>query len=293
MRINPDRPKDEPTPSMQFGSALHAAVLEPNAFLDRYACAINPEEYPGMLDTMEELRGWLKEHGVQPKGTRKEEVIAQVRLVTPEVPIFAVLKAQHAAENQGKVIFSVEDWARIYACAKALRDEPALQKLLSDPAGQFEVKLSAVEPETGVLLRSKQDWVTQGWTLDLKTFVQKRDKSLDRSIADAIYYEDYLRQAWVYTTIRQLQPGASQKAPPSFALAFVESDPPHEVRIRVLRPTTGGEANVYWMRSQAKAMALIRLYANCVRIFGTDPWRSPQEMDPLIDDEMPQLSFER
>lgn len=294
LHINPDRPVEEPTPFMQFGSALHCAILEPDEFLSRYACAVNLTDYPEPpLDTIEQLRAWLRDKGHKPEGTRKAQVIEQVLTVDPSVKIMQVIEEEHAARHRGKVIFSVEDWTRLYACARAVLAEPEVEKLLSDPTGRAEVPMTATDPDTGVLIRTKMDWITARSTVEFKTFTQKRGKSIDRSIADAIYYEDYTRQGYVYTRIRSWQPEFAGKAPPDFIVVFVESEPPHEVRIRVLRSTTGGQPNIYWERSRIQVDALTRLYASCMRTYGDKPWRAAQGLDPLIDEEIPQLAFDR
>ncbi len=287
LHINPNRPLIEPTREMQIGQALHCAVLEPAKFDQRYACELIPPD--DCLDTMEDLRSFLRERGVTPKGTRKAEVIAQVQAVRPSAPILDTLKAQHAAQNEGRMIFCVDDWARIQGCAKALVQEPRIIEVLEQ--GESEKAFFATDPETGVHLKAKMDWVTPKLTLDLKTFQQKRSKSLDQSVADAIWFEGYYVQAYFYTMLRQLQPGANRKDPPDFLIAFVESEEPHEVRLKVLRPTTAGEPSLYWMQARTHVQRMIRLYAACIERYGNKPWRSEQKVDPLMDEDLKQLAW--
>lgn len=301
LHINPDRPADEPTPAMQFGSAVHCAVLEPDAFLDRYACELVAEDYPGCLTTMEDMRQWLKDHGISPNGTRKAEIAAQVQAVDSSVPIMDVLERQHAAENAGKVVFKAADWKRIHGAAQALLNEPRIQAILA--AGQPEVSMFATDPETGVRLKARMDWVTPRLTLDVKTFSQQRGKSIDKSVTDAIWYEGYHKQGYLYSTIRTLQPGVDRRgsgptarasAIPPFVLAFVESEEPHEVRIRELRPMDGGSVSMLWERARFEVHDLIRCYADCVKRFGLEKsWRYAQEVEPLYDEDIPQLAFSR
>lgn len=273
--LNPARVPEEPTAEMQLGTALHCAMLEPLAFHDRFACELEPPE--GTLDTMDELRQWLRDNGVAPKGTRKADVIGQVQMVNRHQPILEVLKAQHAAQHAGKVVFKAGDWLRIYHCSDALRAEPVAMEILS--IGECEVALSAPEPTTGVLLKGKLDWLNPGVTLDIKTF-SSRGKSIDRTVADAIYYNDYVRQAYIYSLLR----GGSY----DHVLAFVESEPPHEVRIKVLRPGN----SLYWQKARAEVIQLCRLYAECQERFGDKkPWREPRELEPLQDEEMPGLVY--
>lgn len=286
LHINPNRPVDEPTPAMKIGTALHCALLEPTKFDSRFACSIQREDH--WLVTVEDIRTWLKDHSQTPKGTKKDGLITQALDHDPKVMIFDVEEKVYAAANEGKTILHPDDWARVHGMAAALRNEEALAQILE--AGEPEVSMFAPDPETGVLLKSRMDWVTPAKTLDVKTFSQMRGKSIDKSVADAIYYEKYYRTAYFYTQIRVLQESAPPKRP-DFVLAFVESEEPFEVRLRVLRPTTAGQPNLYWMRAQQEVTYLIRRYSDYVTQYGLDPWRDEQRIDPLLDDEIPQMSY--
>jgi hypothetical protein len=286
LNLNPERPKDEPTPAMQFGSAVHCAVLEPESFLARYACEVAAADYPGCLVSMDDLRQFLRDNGFTPRGTRKTEVVEQVQGVDSRVPILEVIERRHAAANQGKVLFKREDWKRIYDAAESLRSEPRLAAILKE--GRAEVPMFVKDPETGVLLKAKMDWVTSSLLLDLKTFSQTRGKSIDRSVTDAIWYEGYYRQAYLYSMIR----GWPKTWSGEFVIAFVEAEPPHETRFRVLRPKTGGTANLYWERARIECRSLSRLYAECMEHFGPDkPWRYAQDIHSLADEELPGLAY--
>jgi hypothetical protein len=292
LHVNPDRKPKEETPAMIFGSALHMAVLEPERFPERYCCEVNATDYPGCLVTMEDLRGWLRDQGITPKGTRKTDVIAQV-LAQKGPPIYDLLKSAYEAENAGKTVLSKDFWYRVGNAAIALRQEPKLAELLSE--GQAEVPLTARDPETGVLLKGKLDWLSLACTVDIKTFSQMRGKSIDKTIADAIWYDRLFRQAYFYCYLRSLQPGfvkpgIAAKAPP-FILAFVEQDEPHEVRLRELRPKDCGEVNLYWERARIEVREHIQTYADYSVRFGVQPWRDACEITALMDQEMPGLAY--
>jgi hypothetical protein len=283
LHVNPDRKPKEATPAMIFGSALHMAVLEPELFPARYCCEIDASDYPGCLVTMDDLRGWLKDKGVTPKGTRKADVIAQVQ-AQGDVPILDVLQSRHAAENAGKIELSKDFWYRVGNASIALRREPEIAKILSD--GQAEVVLTATDPETGVLLKGKLDWVNPGITADIKSFSQTKRRSIDKTITDALYYEGYLHQAVFYSMLRGWPEWKGD-----FIFAFIESEPPHEVRLRSVRSRSGGEPSLYWQRSLLHIRSMIRLYADCVERFGDKPWRTDCKVDPLWDEDIPQLAW--
>lgn|ERR1022692_2044356 len=131
------------------------------------------------------------------------------------------------------------------------------------------------------------DWVTPKYTLDIKTFQEKRDMTIERTIANAIWYESYHSKMWLYTHLRELR-GEKRTTP---VLAFVESQPPHEVRFRSLGPKAQGMSMIYWTRAAADVNRLLECYSYCMRHFGERPWREPQEIEMLIDEELPGLAY--
>jgi len=285
--VNPDRVPDEPTPEMRFGQALHCAVLEPDIFDARYAREISAEDIPDCLITMDDLRTWLQSKGLSSTAKRKAELVERALAHDPNAPILDVLTERHAATHAGKTMLGSADWQRLARAATILRDEPKLIEIL-DSEGSSEAALFAADPDTGIPLKARLDWVAPNCTLDIKTFAQKRGKSIEKSVADAILYEQYYRQAYFYTWLRALN-GEPEK---DFVMAFVESEEPHETRIRVLRGKRGGNPNLFWMRAQLETRELCRAYKEHMDHFGVDrAWRYAQTIDPLADEELPGLSF--
>ncbi len=280
--LRPDREPEEPTAAMRFGSALHAAVLEPGSFDARFACEMIPPA--GALDTMDDLRGFLRENGQTPKGTRKADVIAQVQAFAPLVPICEVLSREHAAQHAGKVIFKADDWANIQGAKTALLEEPKIQEILK--TGEAEKPLFAVDADTGVRLKGLLDWDRPDLVLDLKTFTQREGKSIDQSIAADIYWRRYHHQAVFYSILKGWPQWQGD-----YVLAFVESEPPHETRIKAIRPKMGGQVAMLWERARLEIRDLIRLYRDYMDYFGPNPWRYVAEISQVDDLEIPALSF--
>lgn len=286
--INPERPAKKETPQMQFGTALHCMVLEGDAeFQRQYTHAIEETDYDGCLVTADDMREWLRARGKKASGTRKAELIQQILDVDSEAPIWSLLEERHAANTEGKHVCKKEELRRILECAEALRREPAVRAILSD--GEPEVSIFAEDPQTGVPLKGRLDWLAKDCILDLKTFTQTRGKSIDQTVSDAIWYEGYARQAYLYATIHKLVSG--RQKPLKFVMAFVESDPPHEVRIRELSPSCMAGPNLYWQRSQVEVRHFCQLWAECMDKFGTAPWRSDRKIEPLIDEEIKALAY--
>lgn len=288
--INPERPSCEPSAEQRFGTALHTLVLEgDDVFRERYACALNKEDLPNCLVTVDDLRGWLRDKGKKPEGTLKAGLIAQVQAVDPSVVIWDVICAAHREENDGKTICEPDEWARIHGAADALLSEPKLAEILRD--GEAECSIFDVDPDTQTPIKVRLDWLAPNCILDLKTFSQKRGKSIDECVADAITYEKYYRQAFFYSSVHQRATGRNK--PLKVVMAFVESDPPHEVRLRELRPTNYDIAalNVYWEKARIDVRYFCGLWRDCMIEFGDKPWRRQQRIELVHDEELRGISF--
>ncbi len=280
--VRPDREERPPTPEMIIGSALHCAVLEPAELEKRYAPVVDEDDFPGCLRTIEDLRLWIRSKGRNAEGTKKAPMIQQALSIDPHVLILDVEKAKAEQRNAGKVLVPKDSWLCVAGAAQALRDEPLVNKMLAD--GQAEVPLFA--EHEGVPIKGCLDWAAQGLILDLKTFSQRKGKSIDRSITDAIFYEAYYRQAYMYALLKGWPEWRGD-----VVMAFVESEPPHEVRIRKFEPKCGPQATLYWTRALIEVRAMCRLYRECWDHFAEKPWRYAQQVTPLADEEMPALSF--
>lgn len=289
--INPKRPQDEDeSAALRIGSALHCAALEgADEFYKRYARGFDDSVYDKTLDTVADLREFITAAGGKPKGNAKvplcEQALEMMDSGAERIPIMYYEKKLHASAVEGKTILSPEEWKRVDAMAVAIRNEPAINSILEK--GKPEVAMVAKDPDTGVLLKCKLDWMAPRHTLDLKSFAQKRGASIDKSVADAIYYEHYHWQAFLYEHIRFL---VTQERTP-FVLGFVESDEPHETRIKVLTARSQYDSNMYWERARIEVKAMIRMYADCMDKFGDRPWRYQQAAEPLIDEDIRQLAY--
>lgn len=286
LHINQNRPAPEETSAMRFGSALHCAVLEPGKFEAHYARKLVKSEFEGLLVNMDDLREWCSSQGVIQKARRKDELIEAVLRKDPTAPVWDVMEMQHEERNAEKTMLDADEWDRVRSAAEALRSEERLRPILEHPSGQAEVPMFAKDPATGVLLKAKLDWVIPGLTLDLKTFSQTRGNSIDRTVNNAILYEKYHWQAYHYTNLRSLNGEPKCR----YVMAFVESDPPHEVRLRELRPSQG-EPNLYWETARVHVRDLVEQYAHYTKRFGTSPWRYPAEMTVLVDEHIPQIAY--
>ncbi len=283
--VRPDREPIEPTDFMIFGQALHSATLDEEATFDaKFCCEYVPPE--GALTTVPQMREWYELTTTRkPKGTRKEDVAAQCREVPGCPPIVMDEEKRHFAQNQGKQFLKLDDWIRLAECTVSLNREPEFQRLKQ--GGKNEVSYFVTDPETGVALKARMDLVTANHTLDPKSFSSK-GKTIDRAVCDAIYYEGYNRQAFLYTKIRHL----AGEGVPAFYNVFVESEQPHEVRIKKYAQKNAEFDSLLWSRARVEVTRLIRLYADCWSRFGVNPWRTDAAVEETRDEEFRGLSWD-
>lgn len=284
--INPNRSAEEEKDCFVLGSALHCLVLEPSEFNARYCRDLDPDDHEGVLYTIDDCRQWLKDKGETPKGTKKAEIVAQVLRKDPNQPVWDDIKASHEQWASGRTILKLDEFDRVENMAHVLRNEPRMQEILKE--GRAEVSLFGKDPDYGVPLKCRLDWTTPGIILDMKSFVTKRGNSVDKSIADAIFFEGYYRQARLYTMVEQQNSG---QKPKRYIMAFIESEKPHDVRFKELRPSTEGAKNVYWSRAEIEIRGFCYLYRHCFDRFGVEPWIEEQKIEPLLDEDIRQLAF--
>ena len=188
-------------------------------------------------------------------------------------------------------MFPSDAWRRIQGAAQALRDEPLLAEILAE--GEAE-KRYFVECD-GINLKSYMDWVTPTWTVDLKTIAtgSHGERSFDREVTTAIWYRGYYRQAYFYSLVRSIVSSGNPQTGPRFLFAFVESEPPHEVRLREMRPKEFGEVNLLWERARIEVNRCIDLYREYAAEFGTGerPWRHACKIEALGEEEFPGLHY--
>src|ERR1700722_18275726 len=54
--LNPDRTEERDTAAQRFGTATHCRLLEPACFPERYATEVHADDFPGALDTVDDLK---------------------------------------------------------------------------------------------------------------------------------------------------------------------------------------------------------------------------------------------
>jgi PDDEXK-like domain of unknown function (DUF3799) len=147
----------------------------------------------------------------------------------------AARDTRDAARLAGKVPLLPAEYAQAQAMADAVRVHPVASALFNPDNGAPERSLFWQDPEMGVWLRSRLDWLphpVRGWGQRMVIADLKTTASADKaSVAKSMHNYGYFQQAPFYSDgVRAL--GLDDD--PAFVFVFVESDPPHLISVAQL-----------------------------------------------------------
>lgn len=158
-----------------------------------------------------------------------------------------------AARAAGQVPVKADTFATVTAIAEAVLRHAKARPLL-ERDGDPEVSIFADDPESGVPLRGRIDWLTtladgRSLNVDLKTTTDARTHNIVRTVETY----GYDIQSEAYRHLLRL----TGHDPAPTHLIFVEVDPPHEVHVVQL-------AHEDWINGGSRKMRrAIDVYARC------------------------------
>lgn len=140
----------------------------------------------------------------------------------------------------------------------------AMQFLAS---GKAEVSGICIDPETGITIRARFDWLTDdGVVVDLKKTQDVRPAKFSKSVND---YRYHVQQA-MYSFVYKLITGEDLKA---FYFLAVEEEAPHSNQMYLLDDLALEIGEYYFRRD-------LRTYADCV---SSGKWPHPQIEEGIIE----------
>ncbi|AHG24368.1 RecE-like exonuclease [Mycobacterium phage MichelleMyBell] len=178
-------------------------------------------------------------HGLKADGTPSEKPTATAMW----------RKAEAEARARGKVPIHVDLFTKAYDMAERVRQHPTAGPIFADAEGQAEVALYHTDPETGVRLRGRIDWLT-GDIDDYKTSTTANPAELHAKFYRLGYY---MQAAWYIDLAVAV--GASES--PRFRFVVQEKEPPYVVTV----VEYDEESIEQGRRANRQA---IRLYADCL-----------------------------
>lgn len=202
-----------PTPAMAFGSALHCLVLEPERFKRDYIA--EPIDAP-------------KRPTAAQRNAKKASASAMESIMYWD---------KFDAEAEGKTVISTKsddynpfwspsDWDRLQSMAATIYEHPLARQLIESP-GRAELSYYWNDPDTGLLCRSRGDYVTDDdMIIDLKSAIDASLAGFTRAVANFRYHVANAFYSDGYETLKC--------RPQAFVFLAVEKSPPYNVALYVL-----------------------------------------------------------
>lgn len=197
-RVRRDRPH------LNFGSALHALVLEgEDAYAAQYAVAPDDDD-PGYARNIFEIKQLLTERGVATRGVMDPaeiHALARQHGLAPKVWTLATREYEQA-RKQGRASLTADEDRRIRRMAHLLAQHPDLGPGLRQ--GLPEVSVFWRRPaEPDILLRARFDRLLPRAIVDLKSMANPRGLAPRRAAQNAIADHDYDLAVPHYSEARQ------------------------------------------------------------------------------------------
>ncbi len=196
-RLNPEF-EEKSTPSMIAGKAYHKMFLEGReAFEGTYAVKPDPNDFPGLLKTASDMKGWLKERGEKQSGSVAElaQRISDICKDGKAPPLWPVIMAEF--EQSGKTPIPFELYKDIERAGLILNRLPSVCKAFTN--GYSEVSVFWTDSKTGVPMKCRFDYLKTDKIIDLKTFSNSTGDEIEAAVAKAVSNHSYHVQVAVYS----------------------------------------------------------------------------------------------
>jgi hypothetical protein len=214
MRIDPNRPPKKETDAMRFGNVLHTVVFEPESLSEKYITQIVKTDYPGALETTDDIKKRLEELQVKPKGKRKDDFKQQLMLVDHNPVFWDEVLEKWTKENAGKLIIEKSDVVAAEYLAGYIRSHPDACRIIFRDDAKREQKIEWVN-KMGIPMRGKFDLLVYipeaeklimrdktemwGWILvELKSFSNPMEKDLDKIVTEKFSNDMQFVQLAIY-----------------------------------------------------------------------------------------------
>jgi len=191
----------EPTPAMEFGTAVHMAILQPDKFYKTYMY-------------IDDAQICAEIGGAKPRATSK----------------YKLWKADLMMANPGFKIIDAEDFKRVEDITSAVNAHSLAGPLIRE-RGEVELSIEWEYPNFATPMKSRLDKLTySGVIVDIKTCNDARPTAFARDIWNYLYHI----QAAVYQQAVASIDGLLAK----FVFIAIEKEPPYAVAVYTLDEST-------------------------------------------------------
>jgi len=232
--LDPNRPRQEEKGGQLEGTLAHCAILEPDAFSDRYA--------------------------VPPADAPRRPTDAQWNAKKPSEESIAAMAwwFEWNDKNKGRRVITSAQYEAAMRQGESARKLPRVREVLSN--GRPELSAWAIDPDTGVLKKCRPDFTheigdSEAILMDVKTYSDASPDEFARQIARKGYFR---QDAHYRDTFSQ----ASGRIVREFFFLAVETEYPY-----LAKAVTLDDMALEWGRFEVAR--LTSLYAECLK---TNDW---------------------
>lgn len=172
--------------ALDFGSALHCLGLEGRgAYEARYAVAPNPADFPGLLETVDDLKSALAATSAppMPARARKADLVEAAKAYLPGRPIWDDIVEKAKRKAGDRTVISAEAAYQIEVMVAAGMRDPIMNAMFTAEGGVRLVEVSVFWTlPSGTRLRFRFDSLLPAANCDLKSIESWRT---GESLADA------------------------------------------------------------------------------------------------------------
>ena len=328
------------------GHAYHVRLLEgSSAFASRYVLEIDRDDYPHAIEKTDEIKDAISkvmlpiqittqksqfhkpvtkveeddgQGGTRLRSAVKDDHIKQLLEINPDAPLWDNIVAKYVEAAGGRAQISKGLVEEIEIAAKMIESDPEVEPIAR--GGHAEVVLIWHCPLTGVPMKCKVDKLKVRRMVDLKTFANANDRSIDNAIHQAIANNKYGLQPTVYfegaQEVRKLVRAHGVSA---IHVLNAENWPPEhheELEAWALKWASHREQDEWTWIFQMKGPAPITRaidfayncatkqifdevirrakvrFVECATIYGVDPWLDLAPRRILADEDLPNYATE-
>ncbi len=198
--LDPSREKDEPTPALKLGSAVHAAILEPELFANEY-WAVDDAAIISEIG------------GAKPRATAR----------------YREWLLEKERQNAGKEMLTADQFKHCLRMRDAVWSHPGAAYLLND--GYREQSFFFTDPMTDAPCKIRPDFLNPSirWITDVKTTEDASPAAFGRSFYN---YRYHVQAAFILDGLAAIEGAPWQ----GIAFIAVEKNPPYAVAVYYATP---------------------------------------------------------
>jgi hypothetical protein len=312
--MNPNA-EDRETVSKALGTAVHKRILEgKQEFEKSYVVLPDRADHPEAIDGGDALREECGALGLKKSGTIAE-MCDRILDANPGAQLWPVIlgEAKARAEAHGAEIIKPSDYRKAEMIASMIESHSKIRHAFI--GGFPEVSVFWTDPETGVPLKARFDYLKDGLITDLKSFSNQYGAPVGKAVASAVARYQYHIQATLY--LQAASVAASMMADGQIHIVdddqedrvlgfvrgidsnhfryfwvFVETGPGHNVLARRFRADLGGGPSLAWQSAREVIQSALATYKTCLEEFGTSPWAVEHPITDLVDEDLPSWMME-